>query len=193
MQRRIAARLGLDEIILLLLRAGAKVNQTDSMGRTTLHVASRHSFIRTYTNLPDNGSSVNLVDDSGRLPAHHAADIGHDKLLRLLLEKGSDTLMADINGKTMLLLAAEKGHEEVVAMLLNPEQVDIDVDAIDSLGRTALHYTVVSGNSNIVSRLLIARAHIDAADCSDWREPILRRLERVYIQLPLITHRWRRN
>lgn len=167
LQKRIAARLGLDEIVLLLLHAGAKINQTDSMGRTALHVASRHGFIRTCTNLLDNGSSVNLVDDSGRLPAHHAADIGHDKLLRLLLKKGSDILMADNNGKTMLLLAAEKGHEEAVAMLLNPEQVDIDVDVADSIGRTALHYAVVSGNSNIVSRLLIAGgAYIDAADCS---------------------------
>jgi len=162
----IAARLGVDEIVQLLLSAGAKVNQTDSKGRTALHVASRCGFIRTCTHLLNNGSSVNLVDDSGRLPAHYAAEIGHDKLLRLLIEAGSDTLMADNDGKTMLHLAAEKGHEEVVAMLLNLEQGDIDVDAVDSLERTALHYAVVSGNSNIVSRLLIAGAYIDAADCS---------------------------
>jgi ankyrin repeat protein len=54
------------------------------------------------------------------------------------------------------MLASRKGHDSVVEMLLDDPGVDVDLNATDLDGRTALHHGVCSGNVSIVSRLLIA-------------------------------------
>lgn len=60
--------------------------------------------------------------------------------------------LADFKGQTPLMLSADAGLENVVASLLKcPE---IDVDAQDYLGRTALH-AAVTGNSNGCVRMLL--------------------------------------
>ncbi|KAH0562630.1 hypothetical protein GP486_002693 [Trichoglossum hirsutum] len=160
----VAARVGDDDIVDILLNAGARVNKFDDFGRTPLHVASLKGFIRTCSKLLDHGSSVNFIDIKGRLAAHYAASIGHDKLLGLLLRNGSDTQIADINGQTLLHLAARNGHVTVVAMLLDSKDVDIDVNARDSEGKSALHWAVATGNTDIASALLIAGARVNVPD-----------------------------
>ena len=84
-----AARGGHEEVIRVLLKAGAMVNKTAMLGPQYL---------------PWLGLS----------PLHFAASFGHSNVVKLLLESGADPNQ----GSSALQLAAKKGHHDVCKVLL---------------------------------------------------------------------------
>ena len=90
----IAARGGHEEVIRVLLKAGALVNKTNE------HAAAP------------------LVWEGHVGPLHMAASFGHIDIVRLLLESGADPNQASIGGVTALQIAVKKGHHRVCKVLL---------------------------------------------------------------------------
>jgi cytohesin len=84
---------------------------------------------------------------------HHAAEEGQTSVVRMLLAAGADVNVKSVDG-TPLMLAADRGHDAVVQLLLATNQVDIN--AMDEHGRTALAHAV-EGGPKAVANLL--RAH----------------------------------
>jgi ankyrin repeat protein len=110
----LAALLGYDTIINLLLDHGAKVNELGKNRMTALCCA--------------------LMDDGRARPE---AEI--KKTMSILLERGADLNLAEVNGSAPLHFAAQRGLHEVVNLLIDK---GAQINARGAIGKTALCWTI---------------------------------------------------
>lgn len=93
--------LGYDEIVKVLVDAGADVNaQFGTERETPLYWASREGRLSTVRLLIENGADVNKVSKGGKTPLHVAALRGDLSLVEFLLQSGADPQAMDSAGKT---------------------------------------------------------------------------------------------
>ncbi len=114
----------------------------------------------TLANIP------NLVDKKKRLPLHYAGRYGDARMVSLCTEANPSLLnQPDMHGQTPLHLACIDNNNDAVEILLG---AGANVNVIDSLNRTALHYAVINKNQALVKRLL-SQLDIDynLADAND--------------------------
>ncbi len=130
---------GLDEIVDLLIKAGADVNTTDDEGQSPLYqaaAAGNDLCIKHLLTAP--GIDINKQTDYGWTPLNGAAEKGHPECVRALLDApGIDVNLANVNGWTPLYWAASEGHTECVKLLLTAPGIDIHKP--DNQGRTPLN------------------------------------------------------
>ncbi|KAK3091863.1 hypothetical protein FSP39_023213 [Pinctada imbricata] len=123
----------------LLLDSGASVTETDECGQTTL--------IRT----------IFLENDRSRR-----------KLLRMLLKHGALVSTVDVVGRNALAWSCIYGRDDDTALLIEKADVDIDFNAADINGQTALFHAVSSGNAACVKLIVLALQRyglsVDVAD-----------------------------
>lgn len=147
------------EVLQLLVKAGARVNSEDARASCIVRQAlEREDSIRT---LLDSGASVNRCDGSGRTLLGSAAHSGNLDVVSLLLSRGADLEMEDARGHTPLTLAARQGHTKVVSCLIGR---GADVNHTDRDGWTALRSAAWGGHTEVVSALLYAGVTVDCAD-----------------------------
>lgn len=77
------------DVVVGLIKAGARVNDTDANGRTALHYAARCGDERAVEALLGAGACVNDFDTSGWSPLHFAAESGNQAVLRALVAAGA--------------------------------------------------------------------------------------------------------
>ncbi|OCL02207.1 ankyrin, partial [Glonium stellatum] len=135
-----AVRLGIVNIVRLLLEAGADANIEDNMRRLPIHWACANygakfdgilSIILDYTDDP------NYRDRSGETPLQLAAR--HDRteaVVRLLTEEKVEVDVPNPDGQTALYVAAKKGYEAVARVLI---QNRADINTKEQHGGTALY------------------------------------------------------
>jgi len=139
-----AGERGPEELIALLLQAGASPELRDSKGRTPLHAAA----------LYHNGRAVELLVSAG---AKHdlftAAALGKADLLEGFLSEDPQAVNRPILGSTPLRLAVGSGNLEAVRVLLERAA---ELNAQDEHGETALHSATFGGDKEMVRFLLVA-------------------------------------
>jgi ankyrin repeat protein len=103
----LAASVGNESIIKLLLQKGAKINATDHNGQTALYRA----YIDDIPNriLVDHGAHVNKQDNDGKTPLHLAVDDDERGVVHVLLQGGADPDRKDSRGRTARGLAKMYG------------------------------------------------------------------------------------
>jgi ankyrin repeat protein len=112
--------------------------------------------------------------EDGATPFLRAAQSGDVELMKLLLAHGADPKIPTNNNVTALAVAAGIGwvqgvtyerseHEGLEAVKLCLE-LGIDVNAVDSDGRTALHGAAHKGRNDVVELLVKQGAKLDARD-----------------------------
>jgi len=168
---------GNDDMIGLLLEAGANPNTRGPDGQIPLHAAARSWHISVVELLVSGGSDVNAADKEGRTPAIIAFELGHADMFDLMVAHGA-TVSTDLmsaykgdlsrvksliaNGKaqekleqdlTLLHAAAVGGQTAIVDLLLAN---GLNVRSKTQAGYTALHYAV-AGNHREVAELLLAK------------------------------------
>ncbi|GIC87629.1 ankyrin repeat domain-containing protein [Aspergillus udagawae] len=84
----LAATVGNESILKLLLQNGAKINAADRNGRTALHWAAIDD--ETTRILVDNGAQVNKQDNNGKTAMHLAVDDDERGVVHVLLQGGAD-------------------------------------------------------------------------------------------------------
>lgn len=128
----IAARLGHQDLVSLLISRKASVTRRSPHGDTALMMASLKGHLAIAKLLVANGAQVS---HAGWTPLHYAAFEGRAEVVKYLLEKGADKNSPAPNGFTPLMLAARGGHLEATRALLHE---DADVAIRGPKGETAL-------------------------------------------------------
>lgn len=110
---------GQEEVVSVLLEAGANVHLKDDSGHTALILASSQNHIRISQLLLLTGADINKADLIGITPLMHASNSGNEDLVKLLLQAGSSVHLQDLLGRTSLFFAFAGNHNSTGEMLLD--------------------------------------------------------------------------
>lgn len=114
-----AAEYGHAEIVQLLVRSGASVDDKDADDRTPLHGAALAGLAEMCELLLDLGANIKLKDIMCRTPLHEAVSRDHVDAAMLLASRGADLEAQELQkGRTPLHLAAEKGFANLADQLI---------------------------------------------------------------------------
>ena len=149
------------EIVLELLKMGAKVDATDKFGQIPLHQGAGRGLDAIVQILLESGSLVNARDESGATSLSVAAACGHVGVMVLLLNRGAHVNAEGPNGATCLHMAAMMGQEKVARLLL---ENGAEVNAADVQGNLPLHRALMRGHEAVVRLLLERGAVVTALD-----------------------------
>jgi ankyrin repeat protein len=114
----LAAGMGHESVVRLLLERGAPIDATDENGEQPLHLASHLGHTAIVEGLLGAGADVNAASHSGYAPLHMAAEQGQVQALKALLAAGADVAAVTDQGTTPLHWAAFHDRVEVAASLL---------------------------------------------------------------------------
>lgn len=146
------------EVVKLLLKEGAVIEMNGDKG-TPLHAAAKAGNEELVSLLVQYGAHVDKPDGRGATPFHCAAENGHLGVALFLIQKGADVRRTNDLNETALHRTRSL---KIAELLLTSD--DIDVDAKDQRGRTALHSAAEYGSEGVALALIKAGAKINELD-----------------------------
>jgi len=165
-----ASGIGAQLIVKLLVEKGARLNDTDTLGKTALIQAAYKGHPETVSFLLLQGANPNAETNQQWTALMFAAERGELEILKTLLRHGA---RADFQNKLSMssaMYAAQNGHFEIVQFLLKR---GIKVDLTSLNGSTALIWAIRSGHEKIAELLLDAGAKTDTLEDEFQRTPLL--------------------
>ena len=119
---------GNDEIVRILLEAGADPNATDIGGRTSLEIAIALDKTEVVRMLADAGADVNVIL-SGRLSVGGEDTVlgwavkasGNLEIIRILVDAGADIAAKSDFGQSAMEIAVEGGNARIIEILRSAE------------------------------------------------------------------------
>ena len=156
-------------VVRLLLERGADPNP-----RTKESPPVRNQLLATT-------GTLEWVDFTGQTPFLSAALAGDVTVMRLLLDHGADPHIATVHGTTPLMAAAgvnwvvsqtyTEGPEELLAAVKLCHELGMDVNAVNSMGITAVMGAANRGSDAIIEYLVANGARLDVVD-DEGRSPL---------------------
>ena len=117
------------EIVKLLLKHGADVNQVDDCGMSALHESAQRGNLEIVKVLIQNGANVNMRAGDffyEKPPLHLASQEGHVDIAKVLIQNGVDVNELDAEGITAIGYAVTTCHLDVAKVLVrNGAKLDI--------------------------------------------------------------------
>lgn len=164
-----AAVLGREEVLALLLQAGADVNAVTDRGTHPLHASAEHGNTKITDRLLDAGANVNVANEAGQTPLFFAVRFAHPELAELLLARGASTEVTDRWGRTPLHYAAALGYLDCSRLLAeNGAFLDaVDGDGFSPLG---LCRTWKRNDFVAVAQYLVSKGAQDLRPEQAWQE-----------------------
>ena len=98
----LAARYGYREIVVYLIKSGARVEAKDCFGATPIHIAACHNHTKVLHVLLEFGAEISSKTFNGSMPLHSAAACGALETIDQLLHYGAILDAGDDNGLTAL-------------------------------------------------------------------------------------------
>jgi ankyrin len=156
-------------LIQTLLERGADPN-----ARTKEVPPVRSDFLRVT-------ASLSWVDFTGQTPFVTAALAGDVTLMKLLLKHGADPHIPTFAGTTALMAAAgvnwvfdqtyDEGQPALLEAVKLCVELGLDINAVNSMGLTAMHGAANRGSDEIIKYLASLGAKLDAKD-KEGRTPL---------------------
>ncbi|XP_049764441.1 serine/threonine-protein phosphatase 6 regulatory ankyrin repeat subunit B-like isoform X4 [Schistocerca cancellata] len=152
-----------NQVIKLLLSAGADLSRKDVLGRTALHrtLGNRENFEFLWKKFKD---FTHSVDKKGQTPIHRALSAFRfhwDKypIMQLLLEAGADAKSRDSEGRTALYIALENQCSyEVQALIKSGAETScLEKDSLTKI----LHIVVRNGDYELTNRMIAEGADVN--------------------------------
>ena len=162
----IATSFGNNEIIKALLESPLlEINAGTGYGKkSALHFAAELDNSRAISLLASKGADLNIRDRRGDMPLHLAIRSVSIKAARALIEAGADLTLANSEGLQPLMIAAiNKKGQYLVSLLISH---NVDVNAADGDGDTAIHHAASAGNLQSVKLLVSAGADLSLVNRS---------------------------
>lgn len=146
-----AARIGRDDMIPALLRAGVDMEAQDPRCYTALILASYNGQSSTTALLLQEGAMVDAPDGKrGNTALMGVAFKGYDRIARMLIESGASVDRRNAAGQTALMNAAMFGHTAIVDLLLAH---GADPHARDDAGNSPIGVARAQGNAAMAERI----------------------------------------
>lgn len=148
-----AAQKGFVDIIEVLLKHGADVDNKNDSGKTALMMAAYAGQLGAVQLLRDHGANYEHRDKGGSAALHWATDGQNIELIEWMVENGADVNIRDTvsHWTPLLRCAAVTGNRDVAKVLLKNGAA---IDAVDVDGKTALMVAVINGHQPLVDMLL---------------------------------------
>jgi ankyrin repeat protein len=223
------AGLNYDRLTELLRRPGADINVRNGLGLTALHIAINKGDIVAVETLLRQDADIEAVTDTGQRPLYFAVDGEKVEAVACLLKhgavadadvqgltalhaaslKGLASIVqllidhkADVNAVSALgdplFLAVRSRKADVVQILLGAG-ADPDAFRHDLDPPTALHLASLCNDTDVMRRLMEAKARVDLRDI-DGATPLFRAVERNNLDAAALllengasVHIWRTN
>jgi ankyrin repeat protein len=147
-----------EEIVKILIDAGADLNVQDSFGLTALMNSVRIISIKNIKHLLDAGANVNLQDNDGKTALIFEADNTKGENIRYLLAAGANVNHRDCWGQTALIRGIGSLDIENYKLLID---AGADVNLQNGIGWTPLFKAVINSGIEIVKLLLAAGANVN--------------------------------
>ena len=157
------------DLIQVLLERGADVN-----ARVKEVPPIRRDFLRIT-------GSLSWVDFTGQTPFLTAGLAGDLTVMKLLLKHGADPNIPTFSGTTALMAAAgvnwvvdqtfDEGQPALLETVKLCVELGMDVNAVNSMGLTALHGAANRGSDDIIRYLVQQGARLDVKD-AEGRTPL---------------------
>jgi len=147
------------DIVNLLIKNGAKVNEQDKDGNTALMIACQKNNLDIVNSLLSAKADVNLSSNDGYSAFSDAYFMHHEKdILNALIKAGADVNVQN-EGKTPLMEECFSNNIDMVKTLI---AAGANVNSKDNDGLTSLHIACMVENLDIVNNLISAGADINA-------------------------------
>jgi ankyrin repeat protein len=144
------AALALSPRLVAGLLIGGRINSTDDMGNSALHIAlQERASASTLRAIIDQGSRLNPVDLNGRTPLRLAVDLNLLESVKILADSGSNPFQQAADGKSPADIALAKGKDCLQALFSGKA-----ISAKDSFGNTILHLAARNGTPESITLLL---------------------------------------
>jgi len=147
----LAAATNDEQLIRLLLRAGAHTEARDKEDLTPLHWACEKGSHKAVKILLEAGADHNAIDMNNSTPMHWAAQRGHTIIVKELIKGEAYIDVQDEVLRTPLHWAAQQGYADLCALLLEHKA---DLSFRDQWGCTALHDAAGGGHARVVDLLI---------------------------------------
>ncbi|KAF9680500.1 hypothetical protein SADUNF_Sadunf06G0127700 [Salix dunnii] len=158
------AALRRDDLLLhQLLKRGLDPNESDSNGRSVMHIAASRGSESCVLLLLDYGADPNCRDSDRNVPLWEAMLGGHEAVAKLLIQNGASIHHGDVGH-----FACTAAEQNKLNLLNEIVRYGGDVTSPRNNGTTALHVAVCEDNTEIVRFLLDQGADIDKPDVHGW-------------------------
>ena len=138
------------ELVAYFVEMGADIHLKTDVGRNCLHIAALNGDLNLCKMLIDKHKvDLHITDNKGATAVHCSAESGNYELVAYFVEMGADIHLKTDDGRTGLHIAARKGHLNLCKMLIDKHKVDLHMT--DNKGCTAVHYSLPSGNYELVA------------------------------------------
>lgn len=128
---------GSHEMVDLLIKKGADLEQIDNLGSTAVLEAIKTHNNYAFKKLLDAGASVNHQDNFGYTPLMYSAETGETRIIEPLLANGALVNMRNSSGRTAAFFAVKSGNSAALEFLI---QNGADVNAVDNDGVSLLEF-----------------------------------------------------
>ncbi|KAB0794753.1 hypothetical protein PPYR_11592 [Photinus pyralis] len=179
-----------------LLTARAKINITDSLGNTALHLACQNFGTALVRKLITKGADISIQNNEGDTPFHHALKHNCEQNAELFLpdkyyslffspqtsisrDRCLDVNLPNKNGDTPLLLALRHYCSNIVRRLL---ECHADVHAVNNTGNTCLHYAAAIDDYKTVLELIYSHVNINGIN-DDGETPLIIALKCEHVRI----------
>ena len=147
---------GHEDVVDLAIKKGADINAKGPKGETPLMRAISVRKLPMVEYLIKKNADVNATNDMGQscmwLAWSHVRS--NSTIVKALIEAGADLNAKSPNGGILIIDAVDSGLESIVDMMVKKE---VDVNATDGKGQTALMHAVYRNKTRIAEILLSAQ------------------------------------